>query len=244
MTDYKMKDPEFSEEDKIREALHQKDWAEVKSSDSWQVFKIMAEFVEGYEKLAIIGPCVTLFGSARTKIEHQYYKLAQEIAYKISKLGFGVITGGGPGIMEAANKGAKMAGGKSVGLNINLPFEQEPNHYIDHDKILTFYYFFIRKVMFMKYSQGFIVLPGGFGTFDEFFEALTLIQTRKIARFPIVMVGTDYWKGLLDWIRKKVLTEGAIAEKDLDLFILVDKADDAVKHIDEFYKKYSLTPNF
>ncbi len=244
MTDYKMKDPGFSEEDKIREALYQKDWAEIKSSDSWQIFKIMAEFVEGFEKLAIIGPCVTIFGSARTNLEHRYCKLAQEIAYKISKAGFGVITGGGPGIMEAANKGAKMAGGKSVGLNINLPFEQEPNQYIDHDKLLTFYYFFIRKVMFMKYSQGFIVLPGGFGTFDEFFEAVTLIQTKKIARFPIVMVGTEYWKGLMDWINKKVLAEGCVSQKDLDLFILVDKADEAVKHIEEFYNKYSLTPNF
>jgi uncharacterized protein (TIGR00730 family) len=244
MTDYKMKDPSFSEEDKIREALSQKDWTEIKSSDSWQIFKIMAEFVEGYEKLAIIGPCVTIFGSARTNPEHRYCKLAQEIAYKISKSGFGVITGGGPGIMMAANKGAKMAGGKSVGLNINLPFEQEPNPYIDHDKLLTFYYFFIRKVMFMKYSQGFIVLPGGFGTFDEFFEAVTLIQTRKIARFPIVMVGTEYWKGLMDWINDKVVGEGCISKKDLDLFILVDTADEAVKHIEEFYKKYSLTPNF
>lgn len=244
MTDYKMKDPGFSEEDKIREALHQKDWTEIKSSDSWQIFKIMAEFVEGYEKLAIIGPCVTIFGSARTKIENPYYKLAQEIAYKISKAGFGVISGGGPGIMEAANKGAKMAGGKSVGLNINLPFEQEPNAFIDHDKLLTFYYFFIRKVMFMKYSQGFIVLPGGFGTFDEFFEAVTLIQTRKIARFPIVMVGTEYWKGLMDWIKKKVLANGCINEKDMELFIIADTAEEAVKHIEEFYKKYSLTPNF
>lgn len=239
-----MKDPGFSEEEKIREALYQKDWSEIKSSDSWQIFKIMAEFVEGFEKLAIIGPSVTIFGSARTKVNNKYYKLAQEIAYKIAKSGFGVITGGGPGIMEAANKGAKMAGGKSAGLNINLPFEQEPNQFIDNDKLLTFYYFFIRKVMFMKYSQGFIVLPGGFGTFDEFFEAVTLIQTKKIARFPIVMVGKEYWKGLMDWIRKKVLAEGAISESDLDLFVVVETPDEAVKHIEDFYKKYSLTPNF
>ena len=236
---------EINEEDKIREALHQKDWTETKSHDSWQIFKIMAEFVEGYEKLAIIGPCVTIFGSARTNNQHQYYKLAEETAYKLAKAGFGVITGGGPGIMEAANKGAKMAGGKSVGLNIQLPFEQTSNPYIDDDKNLSFYYFFIRKVMFMKYSQGFIVLPGGFGTCDEFFEAITLIQTKKIARFPIVMVGTDYWKDLINWIKKKMLLENNnICEKDLDLFMLTDDTETAVKHIEDFYKKYSLAPNF
>jgi hypothetical protein len=235
---------EKNEEDKIREALHQKDWTEVKSSDSWQIFKIMAEFVEGYEKLTLIGPCVTIFGSARTNPKHPYYKLAQDTAYKMAKAGFGIISGGGPGIMEAANKGAKMAGGKSAGLNIELPFEQSPNPYIDGDKILSFHYFFIRKVMFMKYSQGFIVLPGGFGTCDEFFEAITLIQTKKIARFPIVIMGKEYWGGMLDWIRNKMLGEMNINEKDLDLFLLTDDIDEAVKHIEDFYKKYSLTPNF
>jgi uncharacterized protein (TIGR00730 family) len=234
----------LNEEDKIREALHQKDWTELKSSDSWQIFKIMAEFVEGYEKLAIIGPCVTIFGSARTNSKHPYYKLAEDTAYKMAKAGFGIITGGGPGVMEAANKGAKLAGGKSVGLNIQLPFEQSPNPFIDPDKILSFYYFFIRKVMFMKYSQGFIVLPGGFGTCDEFFEAITLIQTRKIARFPIVMMGKEYWSGMLEWIKNKMVTDGNISEKDLELFIVVDEPDEAVRHIEEFYKKYSLTPNF
>jgi len=205
----------------------------------------MAEFVEGYEKLAIIGPCVTIFGSARTNPKHSYYKLAQETAYKMAKAGFGIITGGGPGIMEAANKGAKMAGGKSVGLNIQLPFEQTPNPYIDTDKSLSFYYFFIRKVMFMKYSQGFIALPGGFGTFDELFEAITLIQTKKIARFPIVLLGREYWDGIMTWIRNKVLIEEKnISEKDMELFELVDNPDEAVKHIEDFYKKYSLTPNF
>jgi uncharacterized protein (TIGR00730 family) len=234
----------LNEEDKIREALHQKDWAEIKSSDSWQIFKIMAEFVEGYEKLAIIGPCVTIFGSARTNNEHPYYKLAEETAYNLAKAGFGVISGGGPGIMEAANKGAKLAGGKSVGLNIQLPFEQSPNPYIDPDKILSFYYFFIRKVMFMKYSQGFIVLPGGFGTCDEFFEAITLIQTKKIARFPIVMMGSEYWADMLKWVKEKMLFENYINPKDMDLFIVVDDAKEAVKHIEDFYKKYSLSPNF
>ena len=235
---------DLNEEEKIREALHQKDWTEIKSSDSWQIFKIMAEFVEGYEKLAIIGPCVTIFGSARTNPEHEHYKLAQDTAYKIAKAGFGVITGGGPGIMEAANKGAKMAGGKSVGLNIRLPFEQSPNPFIDPDKLLSFYYFFIRKVMFMKYSQGFIVLPGGFGTCDEFFEAITLIQTKKIARFPIVVMGTEYWSPMLDWLKNTMLADKNINESDLDFFILVDNPNDAVKHIEEFYKKYSLSPNF
>jgi len=234
----------LDEEEKIREALHQKDWTEIKSSDSWQIFKIMAEFVEGYEKLAIIGPCVTIFGSARTSNQHPYYKLAEDTAYKMAKAGFGIISGGGPGVMEAANKGAKLAGGKSVGLNIQLPFEQTPNPYIDPDKILSFYYFFIRKVMFMKYSQGFIVLPGGFGTCDEFFEAITLIQTKKIARFPIVMMGKEYWAGMLDWIKNKMLLEKNIHDNDLDLFIVVDEPDEAVKHIEDFYKKYSLSPNF
>jgi uncharacterized protein (TIGR00730 family) len=234
----------LNEEEKIREALHQKDWTEIKSSDSWQIFKIMAEFVEGYEKLAIIGPCVTIFGSARTNPKHPYYKLAQDTAYKMAKAGFGIITGGGPGIMEAANKGAKMAGGKSVGLNIQLPFEQSPNPYIDADKSLSFYYFFIRKVMFMKYSQGFIALPGGFGTLDELFEAITLIQTRKIARFPIVLMGSEYWNGMLDFIKNKMVVEKNISKEDIDLFTLVDTPDEAVKHIEDFYKKYSLTPNF
>jgi len=235
---------ELNEDEQIREAFQQKNWTEIKSSDSWQIFKIIAEFVEGYEKLAIIGPCVTMFGSARTKPEHAHYKLAQETAYKIAKAGFGIITGGGHGIMEAANKGAKMAGGRSVGLNIQLPFEQTPNQYIDPDKLLSFHYFFIRKVMFIKYSQGFIVLPGGFGTCDEFFEALTLIQTKKIARFPVVMMGREYWSGLLEWIKNRMLTEKKISEKDLSNFIVVDTADEAVKHIEDFYKKYSLTPNF
>jgi hypothetical protein len=235
---------ELNEEDMIREALHQKDWTEIKSNDSWQIFKIMAEFVEGYEKLAIIGPCVTIFGSARTNPKHPYYELAQDTAYKMAKAGFGIISGGGPGIMEAANKGARIAGGKSAGLNIELPFEQSPNPYIDSDKILSFHYFFIRKVMFMKYSQGFIVLPGGFGTCDEFFEAITLIQTKKIARFPIVIMGKEYWGGLIEWIKNKMLAENNIAEKDLDLFLLTDDPDEAVKHIEDFYKRYSLTPNF
>ncbi|OIP05144.1 MAG: Rossman fold protein, TIGR00730 family [Bacteroidetes bacterium CG2_30_32_10] len=234
----------LNDEDKIREALTPKEWHEMKTSDSWQIFKIMAEFVEGFEKLAIIGPCVTIFGSARTKMQHPYYKLAEEVAYKLTKVGFGVITGGGPGIMEAANKGAHYAGGRSVGLNIKLPFEQSSNPFIDPDKLLAFDYFFVRKVMFMKYSQGFIVLPGGFGTLDEMFEALTLIQTQKIARFPIILLQKSYWQGLLDWIKNTLVEEKNVSSEDLDLIVCVDTADEAAKYIENFYNKYSLKPNF
>jgi uncharacterized protein (TIGR00730 family) len=232
------------EEERIKEAINPKDWNEIKINDSWQIFKIMAEFVDGFEKLAKIGPCVTIFGSARTASNHNYYRLAEEIGYKLAKLGFGVISGGGPGIMEAANKGAHFAGGKSVGLNIELPFEQSPNVFIDADKYLSFDYFYVRKVMFIKYSQGFIVMPGGFGTLDELFEAVTLIQTRKLVNFPVVLVVKDYWQGLLDWMKDKVVSEKNIHESDLGMFELVDTAEEAVNFIDDFYKKYSLKPNF
>lgn len=233
------------EEERIKLAFRDKDWHEIKSHDSWAVFKVMSEFVEGFEKMAKIGPCVTIFGSARTQNDHPYYKMAEEIAARIVKHGYGVITGGGPGIMEAGNKGARRAGGKSVGINIILPFEQMSNIYIDPDKLITFDYFFVRKVMFIKYSQGFIVMPGGFGTLDELFEALTLIQTKKIGRFPIVLVGTDYWKGLLHWIEEIVLKqEQNINQEDLKLINLVDTAEDAVEVIDNFYAKYTLSPNF
>ena len=232
-------------EDKIKNAFKQKTWNEIKSSDSWQIFKIMAEFVEGFEKMASIGPCVSIFGSARTSVENKYYKLAEDIAFELTVHGYGVITGGGPGIMEAANKGARRGDGVSVGLNIELPFEQNSNPFIDRDKLLTFKHFFVRKVMFQKYAQGFIVLPGGFGTFDEFFESLTLIQTEKIGRFPIVLVGTDFWKGLVDWIQNVVqMEEKNIRATDLELFTVVDTAEEAVKVIDTFYGKYMLSPNF
>ncbi len=229
---------------KIREKLQQKTWNEIKTNDSWAIFKIMAEFVEGYEKLSKIGPCVSIFGSARSKPENQDYQLAEEIAYQLTQHGFGVITGGGPGIMEAGNKGANRGKGTSVGLNIELPFEQHDNPWIDSDKNLDFDYFFVRKVMFVKYSQGFVVMPGGFGTLDEFFEAITLIQTNKIGKFPIVLVGTDYWSGLLDWLKKTLVKEGKISLDDLDLFRLVDTAEDAVQHFVKFYEKYDLKPNF
>jgi uncharacterized protein (TIGR00730 family) len=232
----------LEEEHRIRKAF--KDWAEIKSSDSWMIFKVMSEFVEGFEKLAKIGPCVTIFGSARVKPNHPYYKMAEDIAEELVNHGYGVITGGGPGIMEAGNKGANRAGGKSVGLNIFLPFEQKGNIYIDADKLITFDYFFVRKVMFIKYSQGFVIMPGGFGTMDELTEALTLIQTKKIGRFPIVMVGKKFWAGMVDWIKHTLVLEKMISEEDLDLFSLVDTPQEAVKVIDEFYARYLLSPNF
>lgn len=234
----------LEEEHRIRKAFKDKDWAEIKGSNSWMIFKVMSEFVEGMEKLAKIGPCVTIFGSARVKPNSPYYKTAEEIAFQLVQQGYGVITGGGPGIMEAGNRGAHRAKGKSVGLNIYLPHEQKGNPYIDPDKLITFDYFFVRKVMFMKYSQGFIVMPGGFGTLDELTEALTLIQTKKIGRFPIVLVGKKFWGGLLDWWRKALLHEGMISEDDEDLFNLVDTPEEAVRVIDEFYSKYLLSPNF
>lgn len=232
-------------EDKIKKAFRQKTWNEIKSSDSWQIFKIMAEFVEGFEKMASIGPCVSVFGSARTDPGNRYYILAEEIAYKLTHSGYGVITGGGPGIMEAANKGAMRGDGVSVGLNIELPHEQGSNPYIDKDKLITFKHFFVRKVMFQKYAQGFIVLPGGFGTFDEFFESATLIQTGKIGRFPIVLVGSEFWGGLVNWIEQVVQEEqGNISPEDIDLFKVVDTAEEAVEVINNFYSKYLLSPNF
>ncbi len=229
---------------KIIEKLEQKTWNEIKTNDSWAIFKIMSEFVEGYERLSKIGPCVSIFGSARTKPDNPNYKLAEEIAYQLTQNGFGVITGGGPGIMEAGNKGAHRGKGVSVGLNIELPFEQHDNPWIDNGKSLDFDYFFVRKVMFVKYSQGFVVMPGGFGTMDELFEAITLIQTRKIGRFPIVLVGSKFWGGLIDWIKNTLLEEGNISPEDLELFRVVDTAEEAVEHFNKFYAKYKLKPNF
>ena len=232
------------EEEAIRNAFKTRDWNEIKSSDSWVIFKVMSEFVNAFEKLAKIGPCVSIFGSARTKPDHEFYGMAEEIAAKLVRHGYGVITGGGPGIMEAGNKGAASEGGRSVGLNIELPFEQTGNIYIDPDKMINFDYFFVRKVMFVKYSQGFIVMPGGFGTLDELFEAITLIQTNKIGKFPIVLVGRSYWEGLVDWVKEVMLKEKNISPDDLNLFHIVDDATEAVKVIDDFYSKYLLSPNF
>jgi len=233
-----------SDEDKIRKAIKARDWNEIKTYDSWQIFKIMAEFVQGFERLAKIGPCVSVFGSARTKPSDKHYKLAEEVAYLLTKKGFGIITGGGSGIMEAANKGAHFAGGKSVGLNIKLPFEQKANPFIDPENLIEFDFFFVRKVIFMKYAQGYVVLPGGFGTLDELFEALTLVQTAKLVHFPIIMVDKSYWDGLIDWIKARLLEEKNISPEDLNIFHVVDTAEEAVSIVEEFYKKFSLKPNF
>lgn len=235
---------EFEIDQKIQSSFKEKTWDETVTKDSWMVFKIMAEFVEGYEKMAKIGPCVSIFGSARLKEGDEYYDMAVEIAQKITAIGFGIITGGGPGIMEAGNRGARLAKGKSIGLNIELPFEQHFNPYIDKNYSMDFNYFFVRKVMFVKYSQGFVVMPGGFGTLDEVSEALTLIQTAKIARFPIVLVGSKFWKGLLDWFKDTLLENGMISEEDLNLYRVVDTADEAAAHIKAFYDKYSINVNF
>lgn len=225
--------------------VENKEWNEIKTNDSWAIFKIMAEFVEGYEKLAKIGPCVSVFGSARTHEDNKYYKMAEEVSYLLTQNNYGVITGGGPGIMEAGNRGARRGAGISVGLNIELPFEQTSNEYIDSDKSIDFDYFFVRKVMFVKYAQGFIALPGGFGTMDELFEALTLIQTKKIGRFPIILMGSDYWAGMIDWIKETMLGEEKnISPEDMDFIQIVDEPQTAVDIINEFYNNNKLQPNF
>jgi uncharacterized protein (TIGR00730 family) len=221
-----------------------KNWNQIKTNDSWALFKIMSEFVEGYEKLSAIGPCISIFGSARTPEHHPTYILTVEIAEAISKSGYGIISGGGPGIMEAANKGAQKGGGASVGLNINLPFEQHSNPYIDQDKLIDFHYFFVRKVMFVKYAQGFVVMPGGVGTLDELFEAFTLIQTSKVAKFPIILVGTSYWSGLVDWLKNTLLIQKKISPEDIDLLEIVDSAEEVMNCLDRFYSNNNFKPNF
>ncbi len=233
---------------KIAERHQMKKWGRnIQGENSWTMFKVLSEFVEGFETLNQIGPCVSIFGSARTKPDHPYYQLAVEIARQLTDAGYGVITGGGPGIMEAGNKGATLAGGKSVGLNINLPFEQNNNQFIDSDKNLNFRYFFVRKVMFVKYAQAFVALPGGFGTMDELFEVLTLVQTGKISKVPIVLVGTQYWSGLREWLKVTMLeSEQNINELDLDLLPIVDEPEDVIRIIDEFYDRQEkeLGPNY
>ena len=222
-----------------------KNWNEIKTNDSWSVFKIMGEFVDGYEKMSKIGPCVSIFGSARTKQDDKFYKLATTIAKDIVGMGFGIITGGGPGIMEAANKGAKEALGSSVGLNIELPFEQDHNIFIDDDKLLEFDYFFVRKVMFVKYSQGFVVMPGGFGTLDELFEAITLIQTKKSQKFPIILVGSKFWENCYIWIKSTLVEDfNYISPDELDLISIVDSSHEVIEILSNFYKQKSISPNF
>lgn len=221
-----------------------KNWSELRADSSWRMFKIMSEFVDGFEKMEQFGPCISIFGSARTKVNNPHYKLAESIAEKLAKEGYGIITGGGPGIMEAGNKGAKKAKGRSVGLHIELHHEQDWNKYIDPDKLLIFKYFFARKVMFIRYAQAFIFMPGGFGTMDESFEVLTLIQTNKVDQVPVIFIGQDYWKGLLDWIKNTMLKKEAnISAKDLDLFHVTDDPNKVVKIINDFYKKSELRPN-
>ena len=219
----------------------------VKGENSWTMFKVLSEFVEGFETLTELGPCVSIFGSARTKPDHPYYKLAVDIARLLTEEGYGVITGGGPGIMEAGNKGASLYGGKSVGLNINLPFEQFHNQFIDLDKNLNFRYFFVRKVMFVKFAQAFVALPGGYGTLDELFEVLTLVQTGKITRVPVILVGTEFWTGLIEWIKEVMLEkENNISPGDIDLMPIVDTPGEVIQIINDFYDKQSqeLSPNY
>ncbi len=224
-----------------------KQWTQIKGENAWTMFKVIAEFVDGFESLSRIGPCISIFGSARTKPDSPHYQTAVNIAKKLTDAGFGIITGGGPGIMEAANKGASLQGGVSVGLNIDLPFEQSHNPYIDADKNLNHRYFFVRKVMFVKYAQGFVVLPGGFGTLDEAFEVLTLMQTKKITPVPVILVGTSFWTGLKDWITEVMLEkENNITRGDLDLIPIMDDPDDVVKYINDFYAQRDdlLSPNY
>jgi hypothetical protein len=238
----------MSENNSVQLPKHRREWGEIKGENSWTMFKVIAELVDGFEVMNKLGPCISIFGSARTKPDDKYYKLATEVARRLSEEGFGIITGGGPGIMEAGNKGAYLHGGLSVGLNIDLPFEQNHNPYIDPDKNLDHRYFFIRKVMFVKYAQAFVVMPGGFGTLDELFELLTLIQTKKISKVPVILMGTEYWGGLKDWIIDVMLKQANnINEKDLDLLPITDDVDVVVKHISDFYsdtKGHELRPNY
>lgn len=225
-----------------------RDWTKMKGENAWTMFKVIAEFVDGFETLNKIGPCISIFGSARTKPDHPNYKLSVDIAKRLVEEGFGIITGGGPGIMEAGNKGAHEAKGISVGLDIDLPFEQYINPYVDNHLKIGHRYFFVRKVMFVKYAQAFVVMPGGFGTLDELFEVLTLVQTKKISNVPIILVGVDYWKGLKGWIKEVMLAENNISEKDLDLLPITDDVEEVVKIINDFYSDQEggnkLEPNY
>jgi hypothetical protein len=212
--------------------------------DLWRLFRIMAEFVEGFSNMSKHRNLVSVFGSARTKPGEKYYEMAVRVSKELVRRGFNVLTGGGPGIMEAGNKGAKEAGGDSVGVAIELPFEEAMNPYVDRKNSITFKHFFVRKVMFVKYAHGFVVLPGGFGTLDEFFEAVTLIQTRKTKPFPVVLMGTDYWRGLVDWMKNTMISAGTISPEDMDIFYLTDDPSDAANLIAEFYRKHPVLTNF
>ncbi|MEJ6614027.1 MAG: TIGR00730 family Rossman fold protein [Saprospiraceae bacterium] len=227
--------------------IHRKQWTKLEGENSWTMFKVLAEFVDGFETLNKLEPCISVFGSARTKPEDPNYQLAVDVAKRLVDAGFGVITGGGPGIMEAANKGAYMNGGLSVGLNINLPFEQSHNPYIDPDKNIDHRYFFVRKVMFVKYAQAFVAMPGGFGTLDELFEVLTLIQTKKITNVPVILVGKEFWQGLVDWVKNTMLDKyNNISAKDMDMIPITDDVDEVVQIIEDFYDKgkHVIKPNY
>jgi hypothetical protein len=220
------------------------DDAHLYTTDSWRVFRIVSEFVDGFETMTNIGPSVSIFGSARLSSESPYYKMGIDVAEHIAKKGFAIITGGGPGIMEAANKGAQMANGKSCGLGVDLSFEPDLNPFIDKRFRLNFRYFFVRKVMFIRYAQGYVFLPGGFGTMDELFEALTLIQTQKINPFPIYLMGKDYWSGLLDWIKNTMIEQKCVSPKDLDLIVVTDNPDEVANGIERHYQKDRAKRNF
>ena len=227
--------------------VHRKQWTKLEGENSWTMFKVLAEFVDGFETLNKFEPCISVLGSARTKPEDPNYQLAVDVAKRLVEAGFGVITGGGPGIMEAANKGAYMNGGLSVGLNINLPFEQSHNPYIDPDKNIDHRYFFVRKVMFVKYAQAFVAMPGGFGTLDELFEVLTLIQTKKITNVPVILVGKEFWQGLVDWVKNTMLDKyNNISAKDMDMIPITDDVDEVVQIIEDFYDKgkHVIKPNY
>ena len=212
------------------------------NEDIWRIFRIMAEFVEGFETLSKSGPCVTIFGSARAHEDHPHYKLAVEVARAVVRSGYGVITGGGPGIMEAANRGAHEEGGASIGLNIQLPFEQKPNPHIK--TMLSFRHFFVRKVMFLKYTSAVIVMPGGFGTLDEFFETLTLVQTSKVNTMPLVLMGKEYWKGMMDWLSTVMVGEQYIHASDMSLMHMTDDPDEAVEVIKKKISAGTVARNF
>lgn len=228
---------EHKQDDQLRALLSAQD-------DVWRIFRVMAEFVEGFAMLSKQQNLVSVFGSARTKPEDPHYELGIRVAAELIKRGFNVLTGGGPGVMEAANKGARDSGGASVGVNIELPFEQSANPYVDRNRLVTFRHFFVRKVMFVKYAHGFVVLPGGFGTLDEFFEAITLIQTRKTSPFPVILMGSEYWGGLVRWMKEVMIPAGTISAIDLSLFIVLDDPAKAAEIIDEFYEVNKMVTNF
>ena len=224
--------------------MKDKKWTNHNGDSAWRMFKIMGEFADGFDRMERFGPCISIFGSARTKENNPYYELTVKTAEKLAKEGYGIITGGGPGIMEAGNKGARNVKGKSVGLHIILPREEAANEYVDHNRIFLFRYFFVRKVMFTRYAQAFVYMPGGFGTMDELFEVMTLVQTRKIAHVPIILMGKSYWSGLMDWMKTTMLSERNINPEDLNLFNITDDPDEVVKIIKAHYKKADLKPNF